>query len=49
LAAVVPSLVLAVAIALRPPRPARLRAIGWSLVGVTTIAAVVLVVGLRMT
>jgi hypothetical protein len=45
-AATVPGLVLAMAVALSVPSPARLKAIGWSLVAASTVAAVGLVVSL---
>jgi hypothetical protein len=47
LAAAAPALAFAVAVAINPPRPVRLRALGWSLVALTTLAAVVLIAGFR--
>ena len=41
--ATVPALLVTSAIAVRPPAPARLRAIGWTLVAATTVTASVLV------
>jgi hypothetical protein len=43
LVAAAPGLVLALGIVARPPRPARLRTIGWTLVGTSVFAAAVLV------
>jgi hypothetical protein len=39
-----PGLVIAAAVATRPPAPARLRQIGWGLIAVSTLTAVLLVV-----
>ncbi|MEW6320666.1 MAG: YwiC-like family protein [Acidobacteriota bacterium] len=47
LAAAAPGLGAAVWLTLRPPPPTRLRVTGWTLVGVSTAAAVMLIAGLR--
>jgi hypothetical protein len=43
IAAAAPGLVTAVVIAARPPQPARLRAIGWTLVAVSVLTAVIVI------
>src|SRR5262245_4980201 len=47
LIAALPGLVAAVAIAARPPAPTRLRVLGWTLVGVSVVTAVVALVAVR--
>jgi hypothetical protein len=43
LAASVPGLVTAVLVAARPPSPARLRTLGWTLVAVSTLTALIVI------
>ena len=47
LLAVAPGLAVATVLALRPPPPARLRTVGWTLLATSAVASAVLVVGLR--
>jgi len=42
--AVVPGLALSLVVATRPPAPARLRTIGWTLVSISVLTAAILVV-----
>ncbi|OFW01686.1 MAG: hypothetical protein A3I61_03495 [Acidobacteria bacterium RIFCSPLOWO2_02_FULL_68_18] len=45
--AAAPGLIAATVLALGTPSPARLRAVGWTLIGISAAAALVLVIGLR--
>ena len=45
--AVLPGVVIAGAVALLVPSPARLRSIGWTLVGISLLTALIIVIGER--
>ena len=47
LLATVPGLLAAALVAVLGPSPTRLRAVGWTLVGMSALAAVILIVGAR--